>query len=249
MWIEDDGIRLSAVLEEPAGGAKGLIIVLHGFTSCKDRPHNVLAAEAMRDAGFATLRADLFGHGESGGTFRRHTLYKWIANTLTLIDWSRSSGFGPIYLSGHSQGGLVAALVAAMAPDRVSGLILRAPAFLIPEGTRKGSLLGFSFDPLKVPDVIPVAEGLDLDGNYLRVAQTVRVEEAIDAFAGPVLILQGNQDDSVPFTDSQQAAERYRNATLSLITGETHHFDRYPEKMRQIIRSWLETLPASPETT
>ena len=246
MFIEDDGIQLSAVLEEPEGDSRGLVIVLHGFTSCKDRPHNIKAAEAMRDAGYATLRVDLFGHGESGGEFRKHTLYKWIANTLTVLDWARSSGFGPILLSGHSQGGLVAALVAAMEADRVSGLILRAPAFLIPECTRKGSVLGFTFDPLNIPDTVHVADGLDLDGNYIRVAQTVRVEEAIDAFPGPVLILQGDLDDSVPFTDSQKAAERYQNATLSLITGETHHFDRYPEKMQQIIRSWLETLPASP---
>ena len=52
MIIPDDGIQLSAVLELPeeADGCP-LVILLHGFSSTKDRPHTVLAAQAMRDAG------------------------------------------------------------------------------------------------------------------------------------------------------------------------------------------------------
>ena len=93
----------------------------------------VAACEAMREAGFATLRFDLYGHGESGGEFRNHTLYKWISNTLAVLDYARSLNFvTDIYLSGHSQGGLVATLVSGMYPDLIKGLILRAPAFMIP---------------------------------------------------------------------------------------------------------------------
>lgn len=68
MIIQDDGIRLSAVLEKAEGsGNLPLVIQLHGFSSNKDRPHNIQAAAAMREAGFATLRFDLYGHGESDG--------------------------------------------------------------------------------------------------------------------------------------------------------------------------------------
>ena len=52
-FINDDGIRLSAVLEQPEEKTTALVIILHGFGSTKDRPHNVKAAEAMREAGFA----------------------------------------------------------------------------------------------------------------------------------------------------------------------------------------------------
>lgn len=240
IWINDDGIRLSAVLEKPEGAGKcPLAILLHGFTSAKDRPHNVLAAAAMREAGCATLRFDLYGHGESGGEFRKHTLYKWISNTLAVIDYVRELGYTDLYLSGHSQGGLVAALAAGMETDRVRGLILRAPAFMIPQGARDGSLLGYAFDPDHIPDSFPTIKNLVLEGNYVRVAQTVYVENAVDRYKGPVLILHGEEDDTVPLTDSQRAAERYQNCTLSVISGETHHFDRRPEQMRQIIRDWM----------
>ena len=242
--IPDDGISLSAALKTPEGteGKLPLVIILHGFGSAKNRIHTLQTAEAMRDAGFATLRLDLFGHGESGGEFRRHTLYKWIGNTLTAISHMRALGYTDLYLSGHSQGGLVAALAGAMAPDRIRGLILRAPAFLIPEGARSGSLLGYSFDPDRIPDSIPLGQGVALDGDYIRVAQTVHAEEAADRFKGPVLILQGKDDDVVPPETVRPFAARYADCELAEIEGEGHHFDHCPEEMAGLIRDFMEKL-------
>ncbi len=243
MYIDDDGILLSAVLEKaekPEGAERRpLVILLHGFTSSKDRPHNLLAAAAMREAGCDTLRFDLYGHGESGGEFRKHTLYRWISNTMAVIDYVRGLGYTELYLSGHSQGGLAAALTAGMEADRIRGLILRAPAFMIPECARTGSMLGTEFDPDHIPDSVPTIKNLELDGNYIRVAQMIRAEDAADRFRNPVLILHGSEDDLVPPADSRRMAERYQNCELAVIAGETHHFDRNPERMREIIRNWL----------
>lgn len=241
MIIRDDGIDLSAVLEVPEGhDGRRLVILLHGFTSAKDRPHSIAAAAAMREAGFATLRFDLYGHGESGGEFRNHTLFRWISNTMAVISWAREQGYDLLYLSGHSQGGLTAALVAAMESDRIRGLILRAPAFMIPRGAREGLLLGARFDPEHVPDEMDVIKGLKLSGDYLRVAQTLHPEEAADRYKGPVLILHGSEDDTVPPEDSKAYAGRYSRCDLEILSGETHHFDRKPEQMKRLIREWLE---------
>ena len=244
--IPDDGISLSAVLETPEGAGEAeklpLVIILHGFGSAKNRIHTLQTAEAMQDAGFATLRLDLFGHGESGGEFRRHTLYKWIDNTLTVIGYMRSLGYTDLYLSGHSQGGLVAALAAGMAPDRIRGLFLRAPAFLIPEGARTGSLLGYTFEPDRIPESILLPQGVTLDGDYIRVAQAVHAEDAADRFKGPVLILQGAEDDVVPPETVRPFAARYADCELAEIEGEGHHFDKRPEEMTERIRTFMEKL-------
>ena len=241
MDIMDDGIRLSAVLERPLQEAGPLVIFLHGFTSSKDRPHNVASCEAMREAGFATLRMDLYGHGESGGEFRSHTLNRWVSNALAAVRWAEGQDWvTEIWLSGHSQGGLAAALTAGQAPERIRGLILRAPAFMIPQCARDGSMLGYSFDPTHIPDEMQVIKGLTLEGDYIRVAQTIYPEDAMERFPGPVLLLHGDEDDTVPLRDSVAAASRYADCQLEIIPGETHHFDRHPEKMKRLIQAWLE---------
>ncbi len=242
MYINDDGIRLSAILEKPSASTEKcpLVIVIHGFTSCKDKPHTLATCRAMNDAGFATLRVDMYGHGESDGEFRNHTLFKWLSNILAVIDFARKLDFvTDLYLSGHSQGGLTAILAAGMEPDRIKGLILRAPAIMIPEGARKGCLLGKTFDPMHIPDVFPTIKDLELDGNYIRTAQMIHVEEAVDRFSGPVLIVHGENDDVVSLQDSIEAAKRYKNCKLEVIAGDSHSFDLHQDQMAEVIYRWL----------
>ena len=67
-------------------------------------------------------------------------------------------------------------LTAALKRDQIRALVALSPACMIPEGARKGELLGRHFDPEHIPDVLEFGEGLTLSGNYLRVAQSIRVE-------------------------------------------------------------------------
>ena len=89
-------------------------------------------------------------------------------------------------------------LAGAMKQDVIKGLIPLSPAWMIPEGARKGTLLGQNFDPDHIPDILPAWGDRGLNGNYVRVAQTIHVEDAIDRYAGPVLIVHGDQDEAVP---------------------------------------------------
>ena len=173
MFIIDDGIRLNAKLDLPEQGGDEcpLVIVIHGFTGNMEERHITAVSRTLNEIGCATLRVDMYGHGQSGGSFRDHTLYKWLTNAMAVIDYARSPGtFTDLYLCGHSQGGLTAMLAAALKRDVVSGLIALSPGANIPEDSRRGVLLGFPFDPDRIPDEIPVKDGLFLSGNYIRVA-------------------------------------------------------------------------------
>ena len=244
MYIMDDGIRLNAKLDMPvnyrAGQRCPLAVVIHGFTGHIEEEHIIAVSRGMNEIGFATLRADMYGHGQSDGEFRKHTLFKWMTNALTVIDYARGLDFATdIYLCGHSQGGLLVMLAAAMKHDVVKGLIPLSPACMIPEIARTGELLGLNFDPDDIPETLQSWDGRELDGNYVRVAQTIRVEDAIARYRGPVLIVHGDADEAVPVQYGVRAAEAYANARLALIPGDDHCYNRHLDQVVTAVKAWL----------
>ncbi len=242
MFIVDDGIRLHAKLDLPENGKEKcpLVIVIHGFTGQMEEPHIVAVSRMLNSIGCATLRVDMYGHGSSEGSFRDHTLYKWITNALTVIDYARGLDFvTDLYLCGHSQGGLTVMLAAALKHDVVKGIIPMSPATVIPAGARRGTLLGTPFDPDHIPDEIPVKDGLTLGGNYVRVAQTIHVEEAIARFKGPVLLVHGSGDEAIPVACSTEAQKAYAQADLAIIPGDTHCYDHHLDLAVDAVRRWM----------
>ena len=179
-FIPCDGIKLHAKLEKPEGAEKcPLAIVIHGFTGHMEERHIVAVAQAMREVGVATLRVEMYGHGQSDGRFEDHTLYKWVTGALAVVDYAKALDFvTSLYLCGHSQGGLLTMLAAGMKRDDFKAVIPLAPAWMIPDGARQGSLLGQGFDPDHIPDMVETGP-LRLNGNYIRVAQTIHVEDVV----------------------------------------------------------------------
>ena len=242
MYIMDDGIRLNAKLDmpTPAEGKHPLVIIIHGFTGHMEERHIVAVSQMLNGIGFATLRVDMYGHGNSDGKFENHTLYKWLNNALTVIDYARGLDFvTDLYLCGHSQGGMTVMLAGAMKRDVIKGIIPLSPAWMIPEAARKGTLLGLSFDPAHIPDPLPAWGGRVLSGNYVRIAQTIRVEDAIDRYDGPVLIVHGDRDEAVPVEYGVKAANRYKQCRLVLIPGDTHCYDYHLDQVLDAVRDWM----------
>ena len=244
MKILDDGIELDAIQTLPDNYREGekfpLLILIHGFTGHKEEDHLMAIAEGVRSIGFATLQVDMYGHGMSGGSFCEHTLLKWINNTITIVDYARKQDFvSDIWLCGHSQGGCDVMLAAPIVKDRIRGILPLSPAWHIPQGARDGLLLSYAFDPENLPEGITLQDGEILGGNYLRVARTLDAEAAIDGYDGPVLIVHGTADESVPMEWGERAAKRYKNATFIPIEGDTHCFDYHTDRLRDAVRDWL----------
>ncbi len=243
MYITDDGVRLNAKLDMPGrrGGKCPLVIVIHGFTGHMEETHITAVSRMLNEIGCATLRVDMYGHGHSGGSFRDHTLYKWLTNAMTVVDYARGLDFvTDLYLCGHSQGGLTVMLAAALKRDVIRGLIPMSPATCIPEDARNGSLLGVSFDPEHIPDELFFRDGVILGGNHVRVAQTIHVEDAIAGYRGPVLLVHGSADETIPVECSVEAQRAYANAELAIIPGDTHCYDRHLDLAVDAVRRWMQ---------
>ncbi|MBO4394881.1 MAG: alpha/beta fold hydrolase [Eubacterium sp.] len=246
MTIESAGINLSAVIDFPDGFDKKnktpICIIIHGITGNKEEPHLLAVRDAALRAGCVTLRADMYGHGESGGFFCDHTLNLWLDNILSVLEYVRDLDYvSDIYLCGHSQGGCAVMLAAAAYGERfeIAGLIPLSPACHIPDNSRRGEILGIEFDPMHIPDELPLWDDFVIKSDYLMVAQTINMEESIDKYTGPVLIVHGSADESVPIKYGRDAANRYKNSTFVEITGDTHCFDYHADEMAAVVEKWL----------
>ncbi len=241
MYIYDDKTKLNAFLDMPKNGAKKcpLCVIIHGFTGHGEERHIVATQEAMNEIGIATLRVEMYGHGHSEGEFRNHTLHKWISNALAAFDYVRTLDFvTEVYLAGHSQGGLLSMLVAPMERDLIKILIPMSPAICIPKGARAGNLLGIPFDPVNIPKEL-AWDDRTLDGNYIRVAQSIDSDKAIEGYTGKVLLIHGDADEVVPYEDSVDAAKKYKNCEFVTIKGDNHCYDYHLDEVVDALKKYM----------
>ena len=168
-------------------------------------------AEALhhwaRERGRAFVRFDYFGHGRSSGRFRDGTVSRWTEDTLQVIDDLTQ---GPQIIVGSSMGGWTSLLAATARPERVKALILIAPA---PDFTEKlmwarfnreirNTIMedGIYYEPSDYDEPYEISRDMILDGRERQIL------DALIPFKGPVRILQGMKDTSVPWDYAHKVA-------------------------------------------
>lgn len=191
-------------------GEKGPEVMFCGGFRSNMAGTKALALEAHCAAsGRAFTRFDYRGHGESGGDFVDGTIGDWLDDTLAVLD---EATVGPVVLVGSSMGAWVALLAALARPLRVTGLVLIAPAV--------------DFTERLIWERLPEAdrETLVRDGIWLRESDYVDEPDRITLrlieegrqhlllgqpipFDGPVRILHGMGDETVPWQFAVRTAE------------------------------------------
>ncbi|MBE9554783.1 MAG: alpha/beta hydrolase [Proteobacteria bacterium] len=186
-----------------------------------------LALEAhCAAAGRACTRFDYRGHGESDGAFTDGTIGGWLDDSLAVLD---QVARGPVVLVGSSMGAWIALLAARSRPDRIKGMVLVAPAV--------------DFTEALIWERLPTADRatLERDGVWLRKSDYVDDPDRITLrlieegrnhllfgqpipFDGPVRILHGMEDETVPWQFATRTAESLTAADVivTLVKGGDH---------------------------
>ena len=127
--IPSDGIELAGVLHLPdnyvAGQPLPAFIALHGFMGSKDGSHAELVARLMCEWGYAALRIDFRGCGESGGERDYVLCLDQVADTRNALTWlaqREEVDAARIGVVGHSFGAAVA-LYSAGVDERIAAVI------------------------------------------------------------------------------------------------------------------------------
>lgn len=140
VYVPSSGFNLAATLTKPSGGpAKAPAVVLVAGPSPLDRdeategiPVFGQLAGALADAGFATIRYDKRGVGQTGGRIESTTIADYAADVTAIVAWlekRKDIDRDRIAVIGHAEGAALALLAAIRDKD------IRAVALLAASGS------------------------------------------------------------------------------------------------------------------
>lgn len=265
----DDGLTLCQRGWLPEGECRAVVVLVHGLNEHCGR-YEELALELNRQ-GWGVWTFDLRGHGRSDGerVFIR-SMDQHLADLAAFLDRVVPRERGkPLFLFGHSMGGLIVASLALAGRSDVDGYVLSAPALSVgnkvfPLLRRVAPLIGrwfprlrlvrlsprrlssdprvvadFQSDPLVFHGRLPARTGTEI----LRVGY--RVTSRADQITAPLLVLHGTDDRTADLEGSRRFCDRVgpNHATLKVYQGAYHDLPREPMR-KQVMADMVEWIAA-----
>ncbi len=233
-----DGATLAyhATAAGDPGDGRPALVFCGGFMSDMTGTKATALEAYAQDRGLAFVRFDYLGHGASSGAFTDGTIGRWAEDAVAVLDQATE---GPQILIGSSMGGWIMLLAALARPGRVAGLVGIAPA---PDFTE--DLMWARYDA-------EVRATLERDGvyhepsSYSEEPYTVThrlIVEGRDhlllrgpiALACPLRILQGLQDEAVPWQTALSLAERIesKDVEVTLVKDGDHRLSEHHDLAR-----------------
>jgi cephalosporin-C deacetylase-like acetyl esterase len=249
-------------LPEDAEGPYPVVLLFHGFLDQRDElpitgTEDGLferAARTLAEQGYASLRIDFRGSGESDGQWADTTFSGQITDAIAAVDYVSSLpdiDHRRIAVLGFSQGGLVAASTAAR-DSRVASAILWAPVSN-PPATYSGILgteavqAGLLSAGEVVTTTLSWGGETGLRTLFFEDLYNVDPVAEISGYDGPLMVIVGLNDTIVaPQPQSGEVYLRYHPGEETLVElVATHQFDCFvgTERVDEAIHwslTWLD---------
>jgi len=261
-----DGTQLYYEAWLPSDTPDATVVVLHGFGEHGGRYTNL--ARALAPQGFEIMTFDYRGHGQAGGK-RGHVdrFSDYLEDVAAAMSLARQRGHRPLFLLGHSYGGLLALHYVAGYDNSIAGLVLSSPFFgfrMVPPLRRRilAHLAGRLFPRVTSKSDIdtralshdeavgtayardPFTHGYATARWYIETLHAQRlVLERAQTISVPVLIFAGDADAiaDVATTRAVAAAMRPDSTTFLVFEGGYHELmnDTCKADVLRILGDWL----------
>jgi acylglycerol lipase len=259
------GLRLYRQAWIPDGEPRGVVVLAHGLSEHSGRYQHVAAR--LAGGGFAVEAYDHRGHGRSDGPRSFVEMDAVVADLDALVDAAAAAHPGvPLFLLGHSMGGLVAIEYAIRQQRKLTGLILSSPLAALEAASpltrmtaRVISLVAPQLGLVDIDSALvsrdpEVVRAYDADPLVFRrrlPARTVsQLESAVSSLPErarvitvPVLIMYGSGDHLVPPAGSVMldSVISSQDKTLRVYDGLYHEIFNEPEQQQVLddLCAWL----------
>ncbi len=239
--IDHMGQNIVGTVAMPDGeGPFPIVLLFHGFTGTRDELPVTgteermfgRAARWLAERGYASLRIDFLGSGESDGAWEDTTFTRQIADALVALEYA--SGLDGvdaerIAIIGLSQGGLIASGTAAAAADQIDTVILWSPVSSPPAtyGGLLGSewiMAGLASGGEAVSGTLPWGAEIALRTGFYEELYTVDPVAELATYGGPVQVVVGIKDNIVfPQPLAGQVYLNYHEGVEQLVVLDGDH--------------------------
>lgn len=263
--VRDVNIYYQAWL--PEGKVQAVLLIVHGLGEHSGRYGNVV--NHFVPLGYAIYALDHIGHGKSEGKREFVQRFEDYTDTLTIFYKiiKESQADKPIFLLGHSMGGLIATYYLLEHQEKFKGAVISAPAIKIGEGISPATITlskilsvlapnagtlaldarGISRDPQVVeayvndPLVFHGKTPARLAAELLKAM--LRVNAELHKITLPFIVVQGSEDKLVDPGGAQLLYDRAssQDKTLKIYKGLYHEVFNEPERAQvlQDVEDWL----------
>ncbi len=240
----NEGQRIAGTLHlrDDAGPHPG-VVLCHGFTGMRLEAHFLFVkmSGALERAGFASLRFDFRGSGESEGEFRDMTVETEVSDAVAAVDVFCAMpeiDEKRVGLIGLSLGGFVAACTTGL-EARVKSTVLWSAVADLP-GTMSRLLGGEARRLLEADGYMDIG-GHALGKGFLDRVDVLDPLELITKSSQPLLIVHGTADESVPpeHADRFESAARHggRRVEKFIVEGADHTYATLKDEQTVIERT------------
>jgi acylglycerol lipase len=240
------GLEIFTRAWRPVERPRGVVVIVHGFNSHSG--YYEWTAHQLVARGFAVYALDLRGRGRSDGKrFYVDKFKDYVDDVQTFVQIVKAREPGlPVYMLGHSAGGVVSCVYTLEHQTELAGLICESFAHEVPaRGVALAALKGlsriaphahvfklknedFSRDPTVVHrmNVDPLIANESEPAN--TVAEMIRADERLGKefpqITLPVLILHGTGDRATKPSGSKRFFDlsKSKDKTLKLYEGHAH---------------------------
>ncbi|ABD10275.1 lysophospholipase [Frankia casuarinae] len=229
-----DGLHLTATLATPDVAPERAAVLVHGGGVTREEGgFFTRLAAGLAEAGVASLRFDLRGHGESEGRQEELTLSSILNDIRVALAEARdATDVDHVSLLGASFGGGICGYYAAKRPEDVSRLVLLNPQFNYKWRTidsrpywHDDHIDDEAARTLDEQGAITFTPTLKHGRPMLNEVFWLRPDEAIGEIVAPTLLVHGTKDTLVPIESTRAALEKFAAKTrLVEVEGSQHGF-------------------------
>ncbi|MCG8441135.1 MAG: alpha/beta hydrolase [Caulobacterales bacterium] len=240
-YVDRPGAPRLAYRASPGAVPGPTVVWCGGFRSDMEGGKAIHLHAWAKAAGRAYVRFDYAGHGSSDGAFEDGTIGAWRDDALAVIDAATQ---GPLLLVGSSMGGWIALLIALARPERVVGLTLIAPAPDFTERLMWPAFTEAEQSQLRESGRVIRPSPYDPAGDVvtMRLIEEGRAHLLLDRppipLSIPVRILQGVEDDAVPWRLALELTEALAGADVevTLVKSGDHRLSE-PADLERLTRT------------